>query len=81
MLVGIVVQTQTMMIALCKDKRGQNFLEYAVIFAVVILVLLGMQAYIVRSMAGNWRSQGDAIGFGKQYEKGVTNVTVIVNYE
>ncbi|MDP3142985.1 MAG: hypothetical protein Q8N14_03440 [Candidatus Omnitrophota bacterium] len=60
---------------LTKDKRGQNFLEYVVLLVVFVLVLLAMQAYIIRALAGNWRSLGDSFGFGKQYEEGVTIVT------
>lgn len=57
-----------------KEKRGAFSIEYAVLIAIVIAALLGMQIFIKRSIMGRWRQAADTFGAGKQYEPGVTVV-------
>lgn len=43
-------------------KKGQSTLEYGVIIAVVVAVLLGMQMYLKQRMQGGLRKAADDIG-------------------
>lgn len=56
--------------------RGQGTVEYAVLIAVTVAALVGMSVYTKRALAGRWRAVGDTFGYGRQYEPGVTTVTV-----
>jgi Flp pilus assembly pilin Flp len=49
-----------------RDRRGQTFLEYAVIIACVVAALLSMQVYIKRAIQGGLRSAINEVG--EQYE-------------
>jgi Flp pilus assembly pilin Flp len=58
-----------------KMRKGNIAIEYAALIIILVSALLLMQTYIVRGFSGRWRSVGDAFGFGRQYEPGVTQVT------
>lgn len=47
-------------------------MEYAVLIAVLVAALIGMQAYVRKAISGRWREAADSIGFGMQYEPGLT---------
>ncbi|MGD0337033.1 MAG: hypothetical protein ABSB18_08075 [Candidatus Omnitrophota bacterium] len=51
---------------------GSLALEYAILIAIVIGVLLTMSNYIRRSLQSKWRGVGDQFGYGRQYETGAT---------
>jgi len=53
-----------------KPKKAQSTLEYALLIAVVVGVLITMQAYIKRGMQGKLRDVTDQIG--DQYSPGAT---------
>lgn len=55
-------------------RKGSLAIEYAVLVAVVIAALIGMQAFIKRALCGRWRSTADAFGYGRQYEPDETVV-------
>ena len=55
-----------------KNSKGSLTIEYAILIAIVIAALLGMQGYVKRAICGRWREAADTIGFGRQYEYGVT---------
>lgn len=55
--------------------RGQSAVEYAVVIAVVAAALLGMSVYAKRALSGKWRQVGDAFGYGRQYEPGMTVIS------
>ena len=57
-------------------RRGQGALEYAALLTIILAALLGMAVYTKRSLCGRWRSVGDVFGSGRQYEPGVTRITV-----
>ena len=42
----------------------------------MIAAVLGMSIYVKRALEGRWRQVGDTFGHGRQYEPGVTTVTV-----
>lgn len=44
------------------EKRGQNTLEYAILIAVVVAGLIGMQGYVRRGMQGRLRTSADELG-------------------
>lgn len=44
-------------------------MEYAVLLAVVVAALLGMQVFLKRAVSGNWKQAGDVFGFGRQTER------------
>jgi len=50
------------------NKRGLSSLEYALLIALVVTVLVAMAFYFQRSLGGKWREAGDSFGFGRQYQ-------------
>ena len=48
-------------------KKGLSTLEYAFLTIIVVLVVLMMQMYFKRALAGRWKADMDAIGAGRQY--------------
>ena len=50
------------MIRLLIKKRGQSTLEYAILIVVVIMALIGIQAYLKRGIQGRLRESSDQIG-------------------
>ena len=58
------------------NKRGQSTVEYAVIVAVAIAALLGMQFYMKRGVQGKLRESTDQIA--EQYAPGKTASTFTV---
>jgi Flp pilus assembly pilin Flp len=50
-----------------RDKNGFLSLEYALLIAVLIVVLIGTALYFKRALSGKWREAGDSFGFGRQY--------------
>lgn len=57
-----------------KQKKGQSYLAYAVLIAVVVAVFLGMKVFVGRALQEKFRQSADSIGQGEQYEPGVTRV-------
>jgi len=53
-------------------RKGQSTLEYAVIIAVVVAALVGMQAYIKRGLQGKMKESTDQIG--EQFSPGHTSM-------
>lgn len=47
-------------------QRGMSVTEYALLLAVVVAALLGMQIFLKRAVCGNWKQAGDVFGFGRQ---------------
>lgn len=58
-----------------RRKSGQSSLESAVLVAILAAALVGMSVYAKRALTGKWRQVGDAFGYGRQYEPGVTVVS------
>jgi Flp pilus assembly pilin Flp len=54
-------------------NKGILSLEYALLISAVVAALLGMSVYLGRAASGRWRDVGDGLGFGRQYEPGVTS--------
>lgn len=50
------------MIRLLRKSRGQSTLEYAILIVVVIMALIGIQAYLKRGVQGRMRDSADQIG-------------------
>ena len=48
-------------------RRAQTIMEYAVVLAVIIAVLLIMGYYVRGGLAGKFREAGDAYGQGQVY--------------
>ena len=55
-------------------KKGMSVVEYSLLIAVVVAMLLAMQSYLHRAVSGRWREAGDVFGFGRQYQPGVTDI-------
>ena len=47
--------------------KGQNVTEYAILFAIVAAVFIGMQTYIKRGIQGSLKFFGDQIGKEEDY--------------
>lgn len=57
-------------------KKGQSLLEYAVLFAAIIAVIILMGRYMRNSLSGKFRETADSIGQGEVYKPfGGTNIT------
>jgi Flp pilus assembly pilin Flp len=50
------------MIRSLRKSRGQSTLEYAILIVVVIVALIGIQAYLKRGIQGRLRDSSDQIG-------------------
>jgi Flp pilus assembly pilin Flp len=63
------------MFRLLRKNRGQSTLEYAILIVVVIMALIGMQAYLKRGISGRMKDSTDQIGeqFNPNYQEG--NIT------
>ncbi|MDD5155273.1 MAG: hypothetical protein PHF11_02170 [Candidatus Omnitrophica bacterium] len=48
-------------------KRGQEIIEYVVVFSVIIAVLLIMGRYVRSGLAGKFREAADSFGQGQVY--------------
>ena len=53
-------------------RRGVSSVEYAAMVLLIIAGMVVMQKYVLRSMAGHWKSVGDSFGFGRQYDPAKT---------
>jgi len=60
-----------------RSKKGQNIMEYAVLFAVVIAALIIMQVYIKRKYQGSIKQNVDELG--QQYAPGHTTSRIDSN--
>ncbi len=54
-------------------RRGSSVIEYAVVIAIVISALLGMQLIVKAHLSGAWRETVDQFGHGHQYEDDATS--------
>jgi Flp pilus assembly pilin Flp len=43
-------------------RRGQALIEYSIMFAVVVIVIVAIQLYFKRAVQGRWKSSSDQIG-------------------
>lgn len=53
-------------------KKGVSVVEYSLLLAIIIAALLAIQVYVKRAVSGRWKEAGDVFGYGRQFEKGVT---------
>jgi len=60
-------EVNVMMTTLRGNRKGQSIVEYAVLLAIVISVIIGMQFYVKRAMQGRHREVADQ-SFGRQFE-------------
>lgn len=52
-----------------------SMVEYCVLITVVVAALIGMQIYLKRAICGRWKTNGDAFGFGRQFDPASTQIT------
>lgn len=57
-----------------RNNTGSLSIDYALLIAVLVAVLLGMAVYLKRSLSGKYKEAGDTFGRGRQYEPGTTVV-------
>jgi len=55
--------------------KGASIIEYSLVIAAVAVALIGMSIYLKRAISGKWKQSIDVFGYGRQYEKNVTNTT------
>ena len=58
------------------NKKAQSTLEYAILIAVVVGALIGMQTYVKRGLQGRLRTATDDLG--SQFEPGTTDIHSLV---
>jgi len=51
-----------------RKKQGQSVIEFLALILFISATFLVFQKYIVRGMAGRWKSAGDAMGQGRIYD-------------
>ena len=56
-------------------QKGYSAVEYTVCIVVLAASLIGTSVYLVRALWGRWRDAVDTVGYGRQYEPGVTTVS------
>lgn len=49
-------------------QKGFSTIEIVMVFTIILAVLIGFGGYIKRSFFGRWKSAGDALGQGRQYD-------------
>ncbi len=54
------------------NRRGQSMIDYVILTAIVIAVLLIMGYYVRNSLCGKFRESADVFGGGEVYEPSVT---------
>jgi Flp pilus assembly pilin Flp len=64
------------MIRLLSHKTGMTTMEYVILISVIFLALLAMQTTLRRAVSSRWKDAADSFGSGRQYEEGVSTVTV-----
>ena len=60
------------------NKRAQSTLEYAILIAVVVGALIGMQTYVKRGLQGRLRVATDDVG--SQFEPALTTVDQTIDH-
>jgi len=58
------------MLRLLRNSKAQSTLEYAILLVVIILALIGIQAYLKRGISGRMKESSDQIG--EQFSPGYT---------
>lgn len=56
-----------------KRKRAQSILEYIVFISVLMMGFIVMQRFFAQGIYGKWKSAGDQLGYGRQYEYNLTD--------
>ena len=51
-----------------KFLKAMSVLEYAMLMAVLVAALVGMQVYIKRALSARWVEAADTFGYGRQYD-------------
>ena len=54
------------------NLKGFAAIEYIIMILVILAALIGMADFIRRSLSGKYRETGNAFGYGRQYQPGVT---------
>ena len=63
------------MIRLLRKNKGQSTLEYAILVVVVIMALIGIQAYLKRGIQGRMKDASDQIGDQFSSDSSTYNIT------
>ncbi len=58
------------------NKKAISAVEYTILFIIVLMALLAGQKYILRGIAGHWKSVGDSFGEGRQFDPRATTECV-----
>jgi Flp pilus assembly pilin Flp len=48
--------------------KATSVLEYAMLVAIVVAALVGMQVYVKRAISARWVEAADTFGYGRQYD-------------
>ncbi len=56
------------MLRYIREKKAQAALEYIVMITIIVMAIFIFQKYILRGMAGKWKTTGDSFGYGRQYD-------------
>ncbi|MCA9405911.1 MAG: hypothetical protein KC684_05195 [Candidatus Omnitrophica bacterium] len=55
-----------------KNKKAQSTLEYILVLTFIITAFMVFQKYMLRSIAGRWKTTGDSMGYERQYDPNKT---------
>lgn len=60
-----------------KSKKGQSILEYGLLLAIVVAVLVAIQLYVKRSVQGRFKQSADQIG--EQFTTGTAYTSQVIS--
>jgi Flp pilus assembly pilin Flp len=49
-------------------RKASSLLDYALLFLIVTLVIIGMGTFVRRSLMGKYKEAGDAFGHGRLWD-------------
>ncbi len=55
-------------------NRAVSTIEYSFLIILIATVLIVMLVYFTRAFQGKWKQSADSLGYGLQYEPGVTKI-------
>ncbi len=55
-----------------RQNKAQSIIEFAFLIVLILSTFLIFQRYITRGISGRWKSVGDALGNGRQWDPKLT---------
>lgn len=49
------------------NQKGFSIIEYVIMLIIILLAILAIRGYVLKSTAGRYKAVGDSYGLGRQY--------------